>query len=80
MRYPRCDLRSDAHRGQHLEKCWSSSDTQAATIPRSATDWVSNLAGFEIELLRDGAVVNRSHAANVLGGPLSALGLVRAWR
>ena len=39
----------------------------------SATDWVSNLAGFEIELLRDGAVVDRGHAANVLGGPLSAL-------
>jgi 2-oxo-3-hexenedioate decarboxylase len=39
----------------------------------SATDWVSNLAGFEIELLRDGAVVDRGHAANVLDGPLSAL-------
>jgi hypothetical protein len=41
---------------------------------------VSNLAGFEIELLRDGAVVDRGHAANVLDGPLSALRLVRAWR
>jgi hypothetical protein len=39
----------------------------------SATDWVSNLAGFEIELLRDGAVVDRGQAANVLDGPLSAL-------
>ena len=39
----------------------------------SATDWVSNLAGFEIELLRDGAVVDRGRAANVLDGPLSAL-------
>jgi 2-oxo-3-hexenedioate decarboxylase len=39
----------------------------------SATDWVSNLAGFEIDLLRDGAVVDRGHAANVLDGPLSAL-------
>jgi 2-oxo-3-hexenedioate decarboxylase len=39
----------------------------------SATDWVSNLAGFEIELLRDGAVVDRGHAANVLDSPLSAL-------
>jgi len=37
------------------------------------TDWVSNLAGFEIELLRDGEVVDRGHAANVLDGPLSAL-------
>jgi hypothetical protein len=41
---------------------------------------VSNLAGFEIELLRDGAVVDRGHAANVLDGPLSALRLVRVWR
>src|SRR5262249_28888096 len=39
----------------------------------SATDWVSNLAGFEIDLLRDGAVVDRGHGANVLDGPLSAL-------
>jgi 2-oxo-3-hexenedioate decarboxylase len=39
----------------------------------NATSWVSNLAGFEIELLRDGAVVDRGHAANVLNGPLSAL-------
>jgi 2-oxo-3-hexenedioate decarboxylase len=39
----------------------------------SATDWVSNLAGFEIDLLRDGAVVDRGHSANVLNGPLSAL-------
>jgi len=39
----------------------------------SATDWVSNLACFEIDLLRDGTVVDRGHAANVLDGPLSAL-------
>jgi 2-oxo-3-hexenedioate decarboxylase len=39
----------------------------------SAANWVSNLAGFEIELLRDGAVVDRGHATNVLNGPLSAL-------
>src|SRR3954469_18766703 len=38
-----------------------------------ATDWVSNLACFEIDLLRDDAVVDRGHAANVLDGPLSAL-------
>jgi 2-oxo-3-hexenedioate decarboxylase len=38
-----------------------------------AADWVSNLACFEIELLRDGAVVDRGHAANVLDGPLFAL-------
>jgi 2-keto-4-pentenoate hydratase len=40
---------------------------------RSAPDWTSNLAGFEIDLLRDGAVVDRGHSANVLDGPLSAL-------
>jgi hypothetical protein len=39
----------------------------------SSTDWVSNLAGFEIELLRDGTAVDRGKAANVLDGPLSAL-------
>jgi hypothetical protein len=39
----------------------------------SAIDWVSNLARFEIELLRDGTVVERGHADNVLDGPLSAL-------
>ena len=33
---------------------------------------MSNLAGFEIWLFRDGAVVDRDHAANVLDGPLSA--------
>jgi 2-oxo-3-hexenedioate decarboxylase len=38
-----------------------------------ATDWVSNLVGFEIELLRNGEVVDRGHAANVLDGRLSAL-------
>jgi 2-oxo-3-hexenedioate decarboxylase len=39
----------------------------------SATDWQSNLARFEIELLRDGTVVDRGYAVNVLDGPLSAL-------
>jgi 2-oxo-3-hexenedioate decarboxylase len=39
----------------------------------SVTDWVFNLAGFGIELLRDGTMVDRGHAANVLDGPLSAL-------
>ncbi len=36
-------------------------------------DWLKALAGFEIELSRDGAAVDRGHAANVLDGPLSAL-------
>jgi 2-oxo-3-hexenedioate decarboxylase len=39
----------------------------------SVSDWTSKLAGFEIDLLRDGAVVDRGHSANVLDGPLSAL-------
>jgi 2-oxo-3-hexenedioate decarboxylase len=39
----------------------------------STSDWVSKLAGFEIDLLRDGAVVDRGRAANVLDGLLSAL-------
>ena len=42
----------------------------------SASDWLAKLAGFEIDLLRDGAVADRGHAGNVsqtLGGPLSAL-------
>ncbi len=36
-------------------------------------DWLQALAGFEIELSRDGAVIDRGKAANVLDGPLSAL-------
>jgi 2-oxo-3-hexenedioate decarboxylase len=36
-------------------------------------DWLSTLSGFEIELARDGAPIDRGKAANVLGGPLSAL-------
>lgn len=37
------------------------------------TDWLRALAGFEIELLRDGAAVDHGHARNVLDGPVSAL-------
>jgi 2-oxo-3-hexenedioate decarboxylase len=35
--------------------------------------WVEALAGFGVELLRDGRVVDRGVAANVLDGPLLAL-------
>ncbi|MEX2629144.1 MAG: hypothetical protein WD341_04330 [Tistlia sp.] len=35
--------------------------------------WLASLAGFEIELWRDGALMDRGRAANVLDGPLSAL-------
>lgn len=37
------------------------------------TAWAEQLAAFEIALFRDGAEVDRGSAANVLGGPLSAL-------
>ncbi|HWA48911.1 MAG TPA: fumarylacetoacetate hydrolase family protein [Dongiaceae bacterium] len=36
-------------------------------------DWLQALTAFEIELSRDGVPVDRGKAANVLGGPLSAL-------
>ncbi|HSW07464.1 2-keto-4-pentenoate hydratase [Aquabacterium sp.] len=38
-----------------------------------AAAWLASLASFEIDLCCDGVVVDRGHAANVLGGPLSAL-------
>jgi 2-oxo-3-hexenedioate decarboxylase len=46
--------------------------------PRHAIDadrdaWEQRLATFDIDLLREGVSVDRGNAANVLGGPLSAL-------
>ena len=38
-----------------------------------AAGWLEALASFEIALERDGTVVDRGHAADVLGGPLTAL-------
>ncbi len=38
-----------------------------------AAGWPEALASFEIALERDGAPVDRGHAADVLGGPLTAL-------
>lgn len=39
------------------------------------TDWVGSLAGFSTTLRRNGEVVDKGHASNVLdGGPLVALG------
>lgn len=35
--------------------------------------WFAALSSFQIDLSRNGAVVDRGNAANVLGGPLSAL-------
>ena len=38
-----------------------------------AAGWLEALASFEIALERDGTLVDRGHAADVLGGPLTAL-------
>jgi len=38
-----------------------------------AVEWQGRLAAFEIDLLCDGRLMDRGHAANVLDGPLSAL-------
>src|ERR1700694_2693483 len=40
--------------------------------PRAA-EWQLALSAFEIDLNCDGRLIDRGHAANVLGGPLSAL-------
>ena len=40
----------------------------------AAADALRDLRAFEVMLSRDGAVVDRGHASNVLGGPLVALG------
>jgi 2-oxo-3-hexenedioate decarboxylase len=39
----------------------------------SAADWLAALVKFEISLYRDGVLVDRGQAPNVLDGPLSAL-------
>jgi 2-oxo-3-hexenedioate decarboxylase len=36
-------------------------------------DWLQTLSTFEIDLMRNGALVDHGRAENVLGGPLSAL-------
>jgi 2-oxo-3-hexenedioate decarboxylase len=36
-------------------------------------DWSQKLSSFEIDLRKDGAVVDHGHSSSVLGGPLSAL-------
>jgi 2-oxo-3-hexenedioate decarboxylase len=42
-------------------------------IAERAEDWSQKLSRFEIDLRKDGAVVDHGHSSNVLGGPLSAL-------
>lgn len=41
--------------------------------PADRSSWLEALAAFEITLRKDDQVMDRGHAANVLGGPLSAL-------
>jgi 2-oxo-3-hexenedioate decarboxylase len=43
------------------------------SIATHAEDWSRTLSSFEIDLKRDGAVVDHGRATNVLGGPVSAL-------
>lgn len=42
-------------------------------VAGDATAWQTALPAFSIELLCDGEIVDRGHAANVLDGPLSAV-------
>lgn len=42
-------------------------------ISRDREGWGKMLAGFEIEMLRDGEAVTRGHGRDVLGGPVQAL-------
>ena len=46
---------------------------QPASVADDRAGWRAALSGFEIALCRDGAEADRGQAANVLGGPLSAL-------
>ena len=43
------------------------------SIATHAEDWSRTLSTFEIDLQREGTVVDHGRAANVMGGPLSAL-------
>ena len=42
-------------------------------IGSRADEWLDTLASFNIELYCDGKLMDRGHASNVLGGPLSAV-------
>jgi 2-oxo-3-hexenedioate decarboxylase len=42
-------------------------------IVERAEEWDRTLSSFEIDLAKDGALVDHGHSSNVLGGPLSAL-------
>jgi 2-oxo-3-hexenedioate decarboxylase len=73
---------------QSLHSGWvfSAADTVAAyglhgalfmgpptAIAGSADRWERDLAGFEIDLMRDGVFIDRGKATNVLDGPVKAL-------
>ena len=45
-------------------------------VSSRAGEWLDTLANFHVELYCDGQLMDRGHASNVLGGPLSA---VRLW-
>jgi 2-oxo-3-hexenedioate decarboxylase len=42
-------------------------------VAANAKEWQRTLSTFEIDLKRDGTVMDHGHAANVLDGPLNAL-------
>ena len=44
------------------------------SITANVEDWDRTLSTFEIDLKRDGTVIDHGRATNVLGGPVSALG------
>lgn len=47
---------------------------RAPVAEGDAGAWVSRLSDFHITLKRDGAIIDRGHARDVLDGPLTALG------
>lgn len=70
----------------YLEWKFAASDTVAAfglhgalligerhPVSADAEAWMKQLSNFDVELACNGEVVDRGHARNVLGGPLSAL-------
>ena len=46
---------------------------QRHDVGSRAGEWLDTLASFDIELYCDGQLMDRGHASNVLGGPLSAV-------
>jgi 2-oxo-3-hexenedioate decarboxylase len=42
-------------------------------VGSQAGEWLDTLANFHVELYCDGQLMDRGHASNVLGGPLSAV-------